>query len=120
MLLFIKSGLSFMYKRNRASTEPWGTSDMTGLESDSSPSRITHCVLLDRKRIWVVSAQGRFGLSCFSLGRFGQFLGWVVSALVGESFRPIFWVSRFGPESFQPNYMETHQGYINSKINLSL
>ena len=23
---------------------------------------------------------------CFGLGRFGQFLGWVVSALVGESF----------------------------------
>ena len=37
------------------------------------------------RRIRVVSALGRFGL-----GRFGQFLGWVVSALVGESFRSNF------------------------------
>ena len=56
--------------------------------------------------IRVVSALGRFGLSRFGLGRFGQFWGWVVSALVGGSFRPIFWVSRFGPESFRPKYME--------------
>ena len=40
---------------------------------------------LHRTRIRVVSALGRFGL-----GRFGQFLGWVVSVLVGGSFRPIF------------------------------
>ena len=54
---------------------------------------------------------GRFGLGSFRPGRFGlcrfgQLLGWVVSALVGESFRP--WVvsalSRFGPESFRPNF----------------
>ena len=57
-------------------------------------------------RIRVVSALGRFGLSRFGLGRFGQFWGWVVSALVGGSFRPIFWVSRFGPESFRPKYTE--------------
>ena len=48
-------------------------------------------------RPWVVSA-GRFGL-----GRFGQFLGWVVSAQVRESFRP--WVvsalSHFGPISIE-------------------
>ena len=53
-------------------------------------------------RIRVVSALGRFGL-----GRFGQFLGWVVSALVGGSFRPIFEVSRFGPWSFRPKSIET-------------
>ena len=56
----------------------------------------------DITRIWVVSALGRFGL-----GRFGQFLGWVVSALVGGSFRPIFEVSRFGPGSFRPKSIET-------------
>ena len=43
------------------------------------------------ERIWVVLALGRFALS-----RFGQFLGWVVLALVGGSFRPIFGVSCFG------------------------
>ena len=48
-------------------------------------------------RIRVVSALGRFGL----------FLGWVVSALVGGSFRPIFEVSRFGPWSFRPKSIET-------------
>ena len=53
-------------------------------------------------RIRVVSALG-----CFGLGRFGQFLGWVVSALVGGSFRPIFEVSRFGPLSFRPKSIET-------------
>ena len=58
------------------------------------------------KRIRVVSALGRFGLSRFGLGRFGKFWGWVVSALVGGSFRPIFWVSRLGPESFRPKFME--------------
>ena len=42
-------------------------------------------------------------------GRFGLFWGWVVSALVVGSFQPIFWVSRFGPMSFQPKYMKTHQ-----------
>ena len=49
---------------------------------------------------------GRFGPGSFrpghfGLGRFGQFWGWVVSALVGGSFRP--WVvsppSHFGPIS---------------------
>ena len=50
----------------------------------------------------VVSALGRFGL-----GRFGQFLGWVVSALVGGLFRPIFEVRRFGPGSFWPKSIET-------------
>ena len=43
----------------------------------------------------------------FGLGRFGQFLGWVVSALVGGSFRPVFEVSRFGPGSFRPKSIET-------------
>ena len=57
--------------------------------------------------IRVVSALGRFGPGCFGLSRFGQFLGWVVSALVGASFRPIFEVSRFGPVSFQPKSIET-------------
>ena len=45
--------------------------------------------------VW--SNPGRFGLESFrlgrfGLGRFGQFLGWVVSALIGGSFRPIFGV----------------------------
>ena len=44
---------------------------------------------------------GSFWSGRFGLGRFGQCLGWVVSALVGESFRP--WVV-FGPESFRPNF----------------
>ena len=52
--------------------------------------------LLGSRGIRVVSALG-----CFGLGRFGQFLGWVVLALVGGSFRPIFQVSRFGPESIE-------------------
>ena len=43
------------------------------------------------ERIWVVLVLGRFGLS-----RFRQFLGWVILALVGGSFRPIFGVSRLG------------------------
>ena len=50
----------------------------------------------------MVSALGRFGL-----GRFGQFLGWVISALVDGSFRPIFEVSRFGPGMFRPKSIET-------------
>ena len=45
--------------------------------------------------IRVVSTLGRFGP-----GRFGQFLGWVISALVGGSSRPIFEVSHFGPGLF--------------------
>ena len=49
---------------------------------------------------------GRFGL-----GRFGQFLGWVISALVGGSFRQIFGVSRFGPGSFHSKSIETNQRY---------
>ena len=55
--------------------------------------------------IRVVSALCRFGPGRFGLGRFGQFLGWVVSALVGGSFRPIFEVSRFGPGSFRTNFL---------------
>ena len=55
-------------------------------------------------RIRVVSALGRFGL-----GRVGQFLGWVVLALVGRSFRPIFGVSRFGPGSFRPKAIEINK-----------
>ena len=39
-----------------------------------------------------------------NLGRFGQFLGWVVSALVGGSFRPVFLGGSFGPESFHSLY----------------
>ena len=35
-------------------------------------------------------AQGRFSLGCFGLGSFGQFSGWVFSALVGGLFWP--WV----------------------------
>ena len=41
-----------------------------------------------------------------ALGRFGQFLGWVVSALVGGSFRPILEVSCFGPGSHWPKSIE--------------
>ena len=44
-----------------------------------------------------------------ALGRFGQFLGWVVSALVGGSFRPIFGVSPFGPGSFRTKSIETNK-----------
>ena len=40
--------------------------------------------------IRVVSALGGFSLGCF-----GQFLGWVFSAMVGGSFRST-WVSLFG------------------------
>ena len=50
---------------------------------------------------------GSFRPGSFGLGRFGQFLGWVVSALVGGSFRPIFEVSHFGPGSFRPKSIET-------------
>ena len=60
-------------------------------------------------RIRVVSALGRFGLSCFGLGRFGQFLGWVISALVGGSFWPIFRVSCFGHGSFRPKSLKTNK-----------
>ena len=42
-----------------------------------------------------------------ALGCFGKYLGWVISALVGGSFRPIFEVSRFGPGSFRPKSIET-------------
>ena len=49
---------------------------------------------------------GHFSMGHFSQGHFGQFWGWVVSGLVGGSFRPIFWMSRFSPESFLPKYME--------------
>ena len=65
--------------------------------------------LINDKGIRVVSARTVSALGRFGLGHFGQFLGWVVSAFVGGSFRPIFWVSRFGPESFRPKYMEIHQ-----------
>ena len=41
---------------------------------------------------------GRFGLGCF-----GQFWGWVVSALVGGLFRLIFGVSPFRPKSIEFN-----------------
>ena len=61
------------------------------------------------QRIRVVSALCRFGLGRFGLGRFGQFTGWVVSALVGGSFRPIFGVGRFGPVSFRPKSIETNK-----------
>ena len=54
--------------------------------------------------IRVVSVLCRFGL-----GRFGQFSGWVVSALVGGSFRPIFGLGRFGPGSFWPKSIETNK-----------
>ena len=37
----------------------------------------------------------------------GSFLPWVVSALVGVSFRPIFELSRFGTGSFRPKSIET-------------
>ena len=50
-----------------------------------------------------------FGPGSFRPGRFGQFLGWVVLALVGGSFRPIFGVSCFGPGSFRPNSIETNK-----------
>ena len=36
-----------------------------------------------------------------------NFLGWVISALVGGSFHPTFKVSRFGPGSFRPKSIET-------------
>ena len=51
MLLCIVSGISFMYKRNKQgpSTEPCGTPDITGHDSDSSPSRTTRCDLPERK-----------------------------------------------------------------------
>ena len=52
---------------------------------------------------------GSFRPGRFGLRRFGQFLGWVVSALVGGSFRPIFGVSRFGPGSFRPKSIETNK-----------
>ena len=41
------------------------------------------------------------------LGRFGKFLGWVVSDLVGGSFWPIFEASRFSPESIRPKSIVT-------------
>ena len=41
----------------------------------------------------------------FRPGPFRSILGWVVSGLVGGSFRPILWVSRFGPESIRPEYI---------------
>ena len=60
-------------------------------------------------RIRVIWALGRFGLGLFGPGHFGQFLGRVVSALEGGSFRPIFGVSRFGPGSSRPKSIETNQ-----------
>ena len=53
-------------------------------------------------RPWVSFGPGPFGL-----GRFGQFLGLVVSALVVGSFQPIFKVSHFGPGLFWPKSIET-------------
>ena len=49
-----------------------------------------------RKGIRVVLALGRFGLSIFV-----QYLGSVVLALIGGSFRFDFEVFRFGPKSFR-------------------
>ena len=45
----------------------------------------------------------------FRVGRFGQFLGWVVSAFVGWSFRPIF-----GDESFRPWFVsaKVYRNYL--------
>ena len=43
---------------------------------------------------------GSFGSGLFHPGSFGQFLGWVISALVGGSFSDNFRVGRFGPVSF--------------------
>ena len=55
---------------------------------------------------------------CFGLCRFGQFWGWVVSALVVGSFLPVLRVGLFGPESFRPKYMKTNQIICNtSNIN---
>ena len=65
------------------------------------------CKYSMRRGIRVVSALGRFGPGRFGLGRFDQFLGWVVSALVGGSFQSIFEMSRFGPGSFRPKSIET-------------
>ena len=58
----------------------------------------------------IVSDLGRFGPGHFGLGRFGQFLGWVVWVLVGGPFPPIFEVSLFGPGSFRPKSIETIKG----------
>ena len=62
--------------------------------------------------VLLITNPGRFGPGSFRPGSFrpGSFrpiLGWVVSALVGGSFRPIFEVSRFGPWSFRPKSIET-------------
>ena len=69
---------------------------------------------VEKRNCTNVRNPGRFGPESFrpghfGLGRFGRFLGWVVSALVGGSFRPIFGVSRFGPGSFRPKSIQTNK-----------
>ena len=53
---------------------------------------------------------GRFGLGRSDLGR------WVVSALVGGSFRPIFGMSRFGPGSFRPKSIQTNKALADGRL----
>ena len=54
VLLLIESGISFMYMRKRQGpkTEPWGTPERTGQESECSPSRTTLWDLFD-KNDWI-------------------------------------------------------------------
>ena len=55
----------------------------------------------------VINESGSLRPGRFGLGSFGQFLGRVVSALLGGSFRPISWVGYFGPGSFRPKSIGT-------------
>ena len=56
----------------------------------------------------VLENPGRFGVGCY-----GRFLGWVVSALVGGSFRSIF-----EDESFRPWVVsaKVYRNYLGNKI----
>ena len=55
------------------------------------------------KRIRVVWALGRFSPGRLGLSRLGQFLGWVVSVLVGGSFWSIIGYGSFRPKSIETN-----------------
>ena len=61
-------------------------------------------------RPWVVSA------GSFRPGSLRSIFGWVVSALVGGSFRSIFGVSRFGPGSFWPNSLQANKVLTDGRL----